>query len=70
MIGIGSRVRLRDDDGEAEFCIVHAEEADYTAGCISALSPLGSALLGRQRADLVRFRVPAGVLAVTVVEVR
>jgi transcription elongation GreA/GreB family factor len=36
---------------------------------LSAESPLGRALLGTHVGDEVRYRAPAGVLAVTVVEV-
>lgn len=69
-VRIGSLVSIRDDDGEAEFRIVEPNEADAIAERVSAASPLGRALLGRRVGDLVRFRAPAGVLAVTVVDVR
>jgi transcription elongation factor GreA len=65
----GSIVRVRDEDGEAEFRIVEAEDADPIADRVSARSPLGRALLGRRAGDVVRFRAPGGVLGVTVVEV-
>ena len=67
MVSMGSRVRIRDDDGEAEFTIVSREDADIAEERISAESPLGRALLGRRPGDEVRFRAPGGVLAVTVV---
>ncbi len=44
-------------------------EVDAVAERVSADSPLGIALLGRQVGDLVRYRAPGGVLAVTMVEV-
>jgi transcription elongation GreA/GreB family factor len=65
----GSRVRIRDEDGEAQFAVVPPEEADIAAERISTESPLGRALLGRRAGDEVRFRAPGGVLAVTVVAV-
>lgn len=68
-VRIGSRVRIRDIDGDATFRIVEPESADATADRVSARSPLGSALLGHRVGDRVRFRAPAGVLAVTVVDV-
>jgi transcription elongation GreA/GreB family factor len=69
VVRVGSRVRVRDVDGEVEFAVVSHEEADATAERVSAESPLGRALLGRRPGELVRFRAPGGVLAVTVVEV-
>ena len=68
-VRIGSRVRVRDVDGEAEFAVVGPEDADAIAERVSAESPLGRALLGRRLGDEVRFRAPSGVLAVTVIGV-
>lgn len=69
VVRIGSRVCIQDDDGVAEFRIVDPVEADAFEGRVSAAGPLGRALLGRRVGELVRFRAPGGVLAVTVVEV-
>ena len=68
-VRIGSRVCVRDTDGDATFEIVEPESADAMADRVSARSPLGSALLGRRVGDRVRFRAPDGVLVVTVVQV-
>jgi len=68
-VRIGSRVRVRDVDGEAEFAVVGPEDADAIADRVSAESPLGRALLGRRLGEEVRFRAPGGVLAVTVIAV-
>ncbi len=69
LIQMGSRVRIRDTDGEAEFCIVPSEDADVAEERVSAESPLGRALLGRRLGEEVRFRAPGGVLTVTIVDV-
>jgi transcription elongation GreA/GreB family factor len=69
VVRVGSRVRVRDADGEAEFAVVAPEDADATAERVSASSPLGHALLGRRSGEEVRFRAPGGVLTVTVVDV-
>jgi transcription elongation factor GreA len=63
----GSRVAVRDDDGDDEFVLVHAEDADAYAGRISLDSPLGRALLGRAVGDQVVVRAPGGVRLVRVV---
>jgi transcription elongation factor GreA len=69
VIRIGSRVCVRDEDGLAEFQIVDPAEADAIRERVSADSPIGRALLGRHVGDLVRFRAPAGVFAVKVLDV-
>lgn len=68
-VRIGSRVCVRDRDGEVGFSIVDPAEADVAEERVSADSPLGRALLGRRVGDEVRFRAPAGTLSVTVVGV-
>ncbi len=69
VVSIGSRVRVRDEDGETAFRIVYPMDADAVAERVSAESPLGRALIGRYVGDLVRYRAPGGLLAVTIVEV-
>jgi transcription elongation factor GreA len=63
VIDLGERVRLRNlDSGKPiEFEVVGTLEADLSAGRISAVSPLGRALLGRRRGDIVVVDAPAGV---------
>lgn len=69
LIQIGSRVRVQDQDGEAEFTIVGPEDSDGAAGLISDVSPLGRALLGHGPGDRVDIRAPGGVWSVTIVDV-
>jgi transcription elongation GreA/GreB family factor len=69
VVRVGCRVSIRDVDGDVTFRIVEPENADALADRVSALSPLGSALLGSRVGDRVRFRAPAGVLAVLVTDV-
>jgi transcription elongation factor GreA len=65
---IGSRVRIRDEDGESEFELAR-ELADPFQGRLSVDSPLGRALLGHRPGDRVQVRAPDGVLAVVIVAV-
>ncbi len=60
VIDLGERVRLRNlDTGmRIEYGTL---EADLPAGRISAVSPLGRALLGRRRGDIVLVDAPGGV---------
>jgi transcription elongation factor GreA len=66
---VGSRVRVRGSDGEDEFTIVLACDADATADLVSAESPCGRALLGHRVGDRVWFRAPGGIMGLTVVAV-
>ncbi len=69
VVRIGSRVRVRDEDGEEEFALVPHYDADATADRVSADSPIGRALLGRHAGERVRFRAPGGIVGVIVVSV-
>ena len=51
VVQLGSRVCIRDADGDAEFYVVPPEEADAVADRVSAGSPPGTALLGRHVGD-------------------
>jgi transcription elongation factor GreA len=64
----GSRVRVRDADGEEEYTLVKRGEADPTQGRISTESPVGRALLGRRPGDEVEVQTPGGVRVLTIVE--
>jgi hypothetical protein len=66
---VGSRVRVRDAQGEDEYTIVRRGEADPAQGRISTESPVGRALLGGRRGDEVEVQTPGGIRALTVVEV-
>jgi transcription elongation factor GreA len=61
-IGIGTRVRLRDDDSgrPAEYDVVGSAEADPVRGRLSAESPVGRALLGRRSGDIFEVETPLG----------
>ena len=69
VIRVGSRVRVRVEDGEEEFTIVLECEADAFADRISTESPVGRALLGHQVGERIRFRAPGGIVCMTVVAV-
>jgi transcription elongation factor GreA len=69
LIHVGSRVRVRDLDGDAVFTIVGPEDSDGAAGLISDQSPLGQALLGHGPGDKVDVRAPGGVRTVAILVV-
>lgn len=68
-IRVGSRVRVRDVDGDEELSIVTPDEVDVARGFISMDCPLSRALLGHVAGELVSVRAPGGVRAVTILSV-
>ena len=68
---VGSRVRLLnlDTNGELEYELVGATEADPRQGRISNESPVGKALMGKKVGSVVEVAVPAGQLRYRVVSV-
>lgn len=69
MVEVGSRVRVRDPEGEEEYTIVGDDEADAAFRRISTESPMALALLGRAPGEQVRVRAPGGPRAVTILGV-
>ncbi|MBA3450691.1 MAG: transcription elongation factor GreA [Chloroflexia bacterium] len=70
VVGLGSRVTLRSDDGEEEtWVLVSPQEANSLDGTISTQSPVGQALVGCRAGDSATVRTPGGAMVYTVVAV-
>jgi transcription elongation GreA/GreB family factor len=70
MIGLGSTVVVRDQDGsEQTWRIVSSHDAAPAEGRLSAESPVASALLGRGPGDSVSVSLPKGQRTLTVLTV-
>lgn len=56
----GATVSLRDLDGKAKkkYTLVGQDESDLKNGCISVVSPVGKALIGRKIGDEVTIKTP------------
>jgi regulator of nucleoside diphosphate kinase len=56
-------VRVRDLDSgvSQELTLVNPSEADVSAGRISVLAPLGTALIGYRQGDVVERVMPGGL---------
>lgn len=69
---IGSRVTILDEEiGEPEtYQIVGAIESDPDNGCVSNESPIGKALMGKKKGDIVEIQSPAGAYTVKVLDVQ
>ena len=59
-VGLGSVVTLDDDGETVAYTIVGADESDPPRGRISSSSPVGRALVGRDKGDYVVVATPAG----------
>ncbi|HEY7153823.1 MAG TPA: nucleoside diphosphate kinase regulator [Gemmataceae bacterium] len=63
VITMNSVVRLRDLDTDEvdQFQLVYPADADMAQHRISVLAPVGTAILGYQRGDVIEWPVPAGL---------
>ncbi|MFC1622543.1 transcription elongation factor GreA [Patescibacteria group bacterium] len=69
MVGVGSKIRIKDKDNVKEYKIVGREEADPSQGLISNESPMGKAFLGKKVGDIVEIEVPKGIIKLEVVDI-
>jgi transcription elongation factor GreB len=66
----GAWVTVEQEDGEARtWRLVGADEFDVARGLLSIDSPLGRALLGKRRGDVVTVQRPAGPAEATILKV-
>ncbi|MBW7944292.1 transcription elongation factor GreA [Patescibacteria group bacterium] len=73
-IGIGCTVTVSFKRGKTTkkqtFLIVGEFEADPNAGKISSASPIGIALVGKKKGDVVKVETPAGMVEYTILEIK
>lgn len=71
VITMRSTVRLKDlaTSDEMIYRLVFPTEANYDEGKISVLAPIGTAMLGYRRGDVIEWQVPSGVRKLIVEEV-
>ena len=66
----GAWVTVEHEDGtERRYRLVGPDEFDVESGLLSVDAPLGRALLGKRKGDVVKFLRPAGAVEVTLVRV-
>jgi len=63
------RVRDLESGRRQELTLVSPHEADVSAGRISVLAPLGTALLGYRKGDVVERVMPGGLRRLLIEEV-
>ena len=60
-VNIGSTVKLYDE--ELQYKILGSTESDPANGIISNISPVGSALLGHKKGDIVKVKMDGGEIS-------
>ncbi len=70
-VTFGLVVKVRDNEygDEMDFKIVGATEANSLKGKISNESPLGRALIGAKKGDVVTVEAPVGVIQYTILDI-
>lgn len=63
-------IQKKGSSGKLEFMIVSSEESDIDAGKISYHSPIGSAVMGKQKGDAFSVRTPSGNAEYTLLEIK
>jgi transcription elongation factor GreA len=70
-IAIGVRVKLLDlnTNEELEYILVGPDESNPLEGFISITSPVGGALLGHKKDEVVQITIAAGILKYKIIEI-
>lgn len=71
-VNVGTAVRVFDEEmnEEVEYLIVGARESDPMNNRISNESPIGAAMLGHKRNDLVAVQTPGGEIRLKILKIR
>lgn len=66
-----SKVKLLNvnTNDEIEYLLVGAEEADFEQRKISVTSPIGKALMGKKKDEVIELKVPAGTLKYKIIDI-
>ncbi len=67
MVALGSKIKL--DKIDMEYIITGSNEASPTEGKISNESPLGMALLGKSKGDVVKIETPDGTKQYKIIKI-
>ena len=68
-VHILSKVTIKNlkTNKQFNYTLVSPEEADFQAGKISVTSPVGKGLMGTKVGDIVKVKVPAGLLELEII---
>lgn len=71
-VEIGTTVKVKKENSSEPiiYSIVGAEEADMVKNKISNKSPLGEALFGRKKGEVVSIKTPKGLVKYTIIDIQ
>lgn len=71
VVTMNSKVVIQDLDTaeETTYVLVFPQDANVEAGAISVIAPVGTAILGYAKGDVVEWQVPSGVRRLLIKEV-
>ena len=72
VVQIGNLVKLHDEefDEDVEYTIVGSTEVNLAENKISNESPIGKALLGREKGETVEVNAPAGIIKYKILAIK
>jgi transcription elongation factor GreA len=74
VVNVGSKIKIKEDSNgqlnEKEYHIVGSHEANPSAGRISNESPIGKALLGASKGQVVEITLPKGTIKAEIIEIK
>ncbi|HZZ99459.1 MAG TPA: transcription elongation factor GreA [Candidatus Paceibacterota bacterium] len=70
VVGVGSNIEAESSGKKHHFVIVGVSESNPAEGFISNESPIGKALLGHKKGDVVEVRTPRGVMEYKIVSIK
>ncbi|NLO37319.1 MAG: transcription elongation factor GreA [Clostridiaceae bacterium] len=70
-VTLGAMIKIRDEETqeEIEYLLVGTKEQDIFSNKISSDSPVGAAIMGKKRGQIVDVRTPAGILRYRIVKI-
>ncbi len=71
VVQVGNTVKVRDMEfnDDIEYTIVGSTEVDLNANKISNESPIGKALLGKKKNNIVEVQAPAGIIKLKILSI-
>ena len=70
-VSLGAQITIRDEETreEMEYILVGAKEEDIFSNKISSDSPVGAAIIGKKKGQVVDVHTPAGILRYKIVKI-